>query len=144
MVVTLLVANGCEHAAGVLRKTQEEAGTARSHVNSAASPILSDLSVSVRYAIIYAGVLMAAAVVLGVFVLWARRRMLSARQVSQGQSGKGFTIENLEALRRDGQISDEEFSRLRRVALGLGEAGDKSNTCPSSPPLKGDDGTVSD
>lgn len=112
-------------------------------MNSAASPILSDLGDSVRYAIIYAGALMAAAVVLGVFVFWARRWMLFARRVPQDQTGKGFTIENLEALHRNGQISDEEFSRLRRAALGLGEAGDKSNTCPSSPPLKGDDGTVS-
>ena len=52
-------------------------------------------------------------------LLWLKRR-LSRREAG---GGSGFSIEELEEMRRSGRISTEEFRRLRSVLLGLQGAG---------------------
>ena len=60
-----------------------------------------------------------------VVIYFARRyrnRLWSRKNSSSGQ----LTIEKLEKMRRDGLISQEEFSALRKAALGLGPAAGRS------------------
>ncbi len=64
----------------------------------------------------------ALAVVIALFgwlVLWLRRKMASPLP---DDTFKGFSINNLEAMHQSGQLSREEFQRLRRAALGLSGA----------------------
>jgi hypothetical protein len=76
------------------------------------------------------GALMVVAFVAGFFVLRARRRMLEKARAD----GPGFVVEELEAMRRSGQISAEEFRALRRKALGLAPESDKDNARPAPTP----------
>ena len=75
----------------------------------------------------------ALAVVIALFgwlVLWLRRKMASPLP---DDTFKGFCINDLEAMHQSGQLSREEFQRLRRAAFGLSGA-------PLSPsPGGGDD-----
>jgi hypothetical protein len=59
-------------------------------------------------------------------VMAAVRRRLHSRRPTD------FEIDTVENLHRQGLISDEEFSRLRRKALRIGQG-------PSAPPAEGDD-----
>lgn len=62
-----------------------------------------------------------AVVVLGVVLVWARK--YAQRSARGGADAPGpLSIERLEKMHRDGLISHEEFSALRRTALGLGPA----------------------
>ncbi|MFW6062494.1 MAG: hypothetical protein ACOC93_06765 [Planctomycetota bacterium] len=68
-------------------------------------------------------------VVLTVFVLggaivfyWLKRRLLSDDHEDRW---RGFSVGSLEELRDRGQLTDEEFRRLRNSALGL-DVGDQS------------------
>ena len=59
----------------------------------------------------------------GVLVLGAV--MLAARwyyrkSMAGDEHAGSFDVENLRKMHEEGQLSDEEFSRLRRTALGLG------------------------
>lgn len=69
-------------------------------------------------------------------LLWLRRRVRAA-----GESGRAeaFSVESLERMRLEGRITDEEFKRLRRQALGLAGAGGEKPISPSSTPRGGDD-----
>ena len=67
---------------------------------------------------LYGGIVIAAILALGVLLVAMRRRL-------HGQPGRGggdLSVEQVEQLRRNGTISDEEFATLRRRALGLGAA----------------------
>lgn len=75
----------------------------------------------------------ALAVVIALFgslALWLRRKTVSPLS---DDAVKGFSINDLESLRQSGQLSREEFQRLRRAALGL------SDTPPGPSPGGGDD-----
>jgi hypothetical protein len=93
--------------------------------------------VSIVRLLVYGGVAIGAIVVLGAVLLLIRRR-LHAPGLREAESGPAFTIEQLEAFRRMGTISEEEFSRLRRMALNLGSpAAEQKNT--GSRPAEADD-----
>jgi len=77
--------------------------------------------------------------VLATAAAWVRKRLL-ARPRRQARGDSGFTIEHLEAMHASGQISREEFGRLRRQALKLDAAGGTDGQGHSSPPLGDDDG----
>lgn len=74
----------------------------------------------------------------GMLVLWIRSRSLSSRR-QDGTKDGGFAMEHLQDLRRSGQISEEEYRRLRRVALGFGEVKAKTDDSASSAPPAGVD-----
>jgi len=91
------------------------------------------------------GVLILALVIGGsVLVPWLRRRFHPSGRAGRGAPGAGFRIERLEAMRRDGEISEEEFRVLRRSALGLDRGVGKTQDSASSRPTGRDDdeGTV--
>ncbi len=50
------------------------------------------------------------------FFSWFRKRY---RSPGAEESGRAFTVEDAQRLYQAGTISKEEFSRLRRIALGL-------------------------
>jgi hypothetical protein len=79
--------------------------------------------------LILAAALIAGFLLLGGLVIWLRRRSLKAQQ----PDGPAFELQQLEDLKRMGTVSDEEFRRLRRAALGLPPA--EPNAAKSSPPL---------
>ncbi|MFA6134250.1 MAG: SHOCT domain-containing protein [Phycisphaerae bacterium] len=81
--------------------------------------------------------LLVAVIVMALVMLWARRRSrnLIQRSGPQGPPDIGFTLERLRELRRSGQISEEEFNRLRQIALGLdGSARHEVTSASSTPP----------
>lgn len=90
--------------------------------------------------IVWGLVLLVVLLVAGVALELARRRWLAPREGDES-AGSGFSMERLETLRRAGQISDEEFDRLRRQVLGLPAAGNPPPRGSSSPP-GGDDGNA--
>jgi len=82
-------------------------------------------------ALIWGCVLVGVVLALGVFLLWLRRKYHPAygRQDTERRS---FSIEDLEVLRSQGQISEAEFRRLRRKVLGLdAPAEDRDNPMSS-------------
>lgn len=56
-------------------------------------------------------------------MVWLQRRFRSPKGTDVREP---FTVEKVEQMYRHGLISDEEFSRLRRIALGLPEKNDKT------------------
>jgi len=80
-------------------------------------------------------ILFLAIVAMGVVVIFARKKFLESRQ-NDGQGG-GFEIENIEALRNS--LTDEEFSLLRKRALGLTGENEKKSTPSSRPGANQDD-----
>lgn len=85
-------------------------------------------------------VLLTLCVVSGLVLLWLRRRMAKA----DNSSLVSFSIEALEDMRASGQLSEEEFRRLRRTVLPLGmqemaQQAEKADNCTLSPPSDGDD-----
>ena len=91
------------------------------------------------------GLLILAMVVGGsVLIPWLRRQFHPSGRTRDETLDRGFTIGRLEAMRREGEISDEEFRVLRRSALGLDAGPGKTHNSASSSPAKRDDdeGTV--
>ena len=87
------------------------------------------------------GFVMLAMVFVGTVVIpWVRRRFHPANRAASVDSG--FKVDELEAMWRDGRISEQEFRVLRRAALGLGMEVAKTDNSASSPPLAGDDDEV--
>jgi hypothetical protein len=73
------------------------------------------------------GVVVLAAMLMGGVLMWAKK--YAQRALKGGIEPPGqLTIEKLEEMRRSGLISQEEFSSLRRAALGLGRAADKGHS----------------
>ena len=85
------------------------------------------------------GSLLAVLLLLGVVVApWVRRKYHpSSIGGSHGQSA--FDIDSLERMRSEGLITDEEFRKLRRAALGLDVGAAKADNSTSSAPGGGDD-----
>ena len=84
--------------------------------------------------LIYGSLLMVAIVAGGIVVtIWLRRMVRRGQDIADQA---GFSIEHLEKIHRLGQISDEEFRRLRKFALGIenqtGEKGDSPLSCRAS------------
>ena len=97
----------------------------------------------------WGGILMVAIAALGIAVIVLRRRTLYR---ADSAASENFSIGQLESLRDTGQISAEEFKRLRRGLMGLREdqagahqAGPAAKTdtneanCPLSEPPAPDD-----
>jgi hypothetical protein len=84
------------------------------------------------------GALIVVFVAAGLLVMWTRKRYL-ARPRQGAESGKGFGIEDLEAMLTSGRITKEEFRLLRRSALGLEASGASGDNSTSSPPPADDD-----
>ncbi len=60
-------------------------------------------------------VVLGLAVVLGVAVLVYRRKYFSQKQ----ERTETFTLDDLRQMRRQGQISEEEFHRMREAVIGI-------------------------
>jgi len=90
-------------------------------------------------------VLVCMGLIAGVFVIgavvipWIRRRFHPGARREDGTRTGGFSLEELERLRRSGGISDQEFRLLRRQALGLDGPAGKMDDCALSRPVGGDD-----
>jgi len=85
-------------------------------------------------ALLWGGVAVALLLLLGAGLMWLRRRTCSFGQSEGADAGSGFSIGDLESLKASGLLSDEEFCRLRRAALGL-DASEAAcdNSCSSAP-----------
>ena len=84
---------------------------------------VSGLALSAAAEVVVSGtILILALLALAGGLFWARRAWLKPRPKDDLSALAGFSIEHLEEMREAGQISKEEFSRLRRMALGLEEA----------------------
>jgi len=101
---------------------------------------LSGLALSAAAAAVVDGIILILALLLlaGGFY-WARRIFLTPRPKDDLAASAGFSLERLEKMLQEGQISREEFSRLRRMALGLEEAGQTGDNSVS-PGGEDDDG----
>ena len=80
--------------------------------------------------LIWSAVALAAVVVLGLVVLAAKR--FYVKSLHDGPQQQDFTLESLERLRDAGEISREEFARLRRARLGLPPENEKDESKSSS------------
>ncbi|MFP4054589.1 MAG: hypothetical protein ACLFV7_12080 [Phycisphaerae bacterium] len=79
-----------------------------------------------------------AVLVIGVIVFhvvrrWAFRRM-------EDEYGPGFNMDQLERMRREGSISEQEFRTLRAGLLGLPAPTEETQETSSSGVMDGDDG----
>jgi hypothetical protein len=78
--------------------------------------------------------------VVGVVLFYVLRRYALRWKSPQNKSIEAFTMDDLEALRASGQLSDEEFRTLRAGLLGLGDSPPKSPETSSSGVSGDDDG----
>lgn len=92
-------------------------------------------------ALMWGGILMVLALGLGALLLIIRR--LYFRWL-KGEESERFSIETLEQMRESGQIDGAEFSRLRRVSLGLSPPETGKAKCESRVDNKLDDGENAD
>jgi len=67
--------------------------------------------------VLWAGVVFLALLVLAGWVFLRIQKRWDPRRQGSSSSDEALTIEQIEALRRAGQISDEEFAVLRRAVL---------------------------
>jgi hypothetical protein len=70
-----------------------------------------------RHAIAAFTVVIVVIFVAGFAVLWLRKRL---RKELDGSRPQAFEIEQVNDMLRNGEISPEEYRRLKRLALGLG------------------------
>jgi hypothetical protein len=89
--------------------------------------------------IIWGGIVIAAVLLLGFVLMWVRRKYHPAGGAARPRDEAGFTVDDLERLHASGQISREEFKRLRSVALGLGGASGPAGDSSSSVAVFSDD-----
>ena len=87
--------------------------------------------------LLWCAALTVAIVVFGVAVQVLRKKFHPGAQPPQ--EPKAFSLEYLERMRDTGQISSEEFRRLRRTTFGLDPAGDEPHNASSSGGGKPDD-----
>jgi len=101
---------------------------------------LSGLALSAATAVVVRGIILIL-VLLGSAAgfYWARRALLKPRRQDELSPPAGFSMAHLEKMLQAGRISKEEFSRLRRMALGL-EEGAQSGDNSVSPGGQDDDG----
>ncbi|MHC4717990.1 MAG: hypothetical protein ACYS5V_13530 [Planctomycetota bacterium] len=82
---------------------------------AASAPSAQRSGASIRELLMWACVAMAAVLLLGLVVVLIRRAALSPDSRPPAQ----MAVEQVEQLHRDGALSDEEYRRARRLALGL-------------------------
>jgi len=86
---------------------------------------------------VLAGVFIVVLVLAGVIIVpWVRRRYHPS---SRDEQGSVFDIVHLEKIHSQGLITDDEFRRLRRAALGLDMKPAKQDNSASSAPVGRDD-----
>jgi hypothetical protein len=79
----------------------------------------------------------------GLVIPWIRRRYHPSARRQDGTQAGGFEMERLKELHRTGEVSEEEYRRLRRLALGLPPVKAETNDSTSSDPPAGvDDGSI--
>ena len=77
--------------------------------------------------ILVAGAIFLVVLILGGFlVCWLHRKWDPRRRQGADQDGK-LTIEQIESMHKTGQISDEEFTAMRRVVMGLDSTAEKNS-----------------
>ncbi len=81
-------------------------------------------------ALILCGIVMGVVLLLGLGLLLVRRYYLKV--LTQKPGKMDLSIEAMEELRESGQITDDEFRRLRRVSLGIIEPADEKDQSESS------------
>jgi len=87
---------------------------------------------------LWGGAAIVSLLLLGAGLIWLRRTCSSgAREGDDG--GAGFSIGDLESLRASGLLSEDEFRRLRRVALGIDASEAACDNSCSSAPMELDD-----
>lgn len=87
------------------------------------------------YLFVAGGVFILLTLLLGLLIIpWIRRRYRW-----DDEPGPALDIESLERSLREGLITDEEFRRLRRIALGLDIKPANPDNSASSAPVGGDD-----
>ena len=97
------------------------------------SPPVGAVSDGYSGVMIWGGVAMVAVLLLGFGMLWFRRKF-HPDSVLREDTPASFSIENIEKMRADGIISDDEFRCLRAGALGLDAPKvDNDNSTLSSP-----------
>ena len=99
-------------------------------------------STKVRDLMIWLAVVVAAVAVLGAAVFLARKYVQKAMK-GRAESRGELTIEKLEEMYQSGQISREEFSSLRKAALGLGARAMERNL-PVRPARQAPTGSTAD
>ncbi|MBN1554291.1 MAG: hypothetical protein JXA11_06070 [Phycisphaerae bacterium] len=87
---------------------------------------LAVITASQKDVLLAGGILIAVLIAAGFVVLHIRRRW-DPRRKKESLSA-GMTIEQIEAMRRAGRISDEEFSVMRRRVLKISPAGKESES----------------
>jgi hypothetical protein len=86
--------------------------------------------------LIWAGVFGGALMVLGAALLYIRRRFNLKYYESQDAA---FRMEDLERMRESGEITEDEFRTLRKVALGLDAPAQEADNAPLMAPGEDDD-----
>ncbi|MCK4275135.1 MAG: SHOCT domain-containing protein [Phycisphaerae bacterium] len=77
----------------------------------------------------------------GAVVLYLRGKFYAARN---RRAAPGLSMETLQQLRQSGEISEQEFARLRRSSLGISEpTGERANSTSSRPPADDDENHAS-
>ncbi len=70
---------------------------------------------------IYAGLIAAAAILMGIVSLAIRKRMLTPDEPDAG-GGMGFTLSDLREMHRRGELTDEEFDQAKRRLIANARA----------------------
>jgi len=89
------------------------------------------------YVVVCVALILVIIVIGAVVIPWIKRRYAGGGEVSGPE--QGFSIEHLQRMHDSGEISREEFRRLRRAALGLEAETAKTDNSPSSWPSADDD-----
>jgi len=97
--------------------------------------LLAAASAKMRDALLYGGAGLFVVLAGVVVIVWLRRRLHDG-----GAKTEAFSVEQLEVMRAEGRISDEEFRGLRRALLGLDAGPAKKDASGLSEPPEDDDG----
>ena len=92
---------------------------------------------NVEQVLILCGLLIVLLIVSYVVIVYLRRRLLAG---SREEPSAALTMEDIESLRKNGQLSEEEFSRLRQSLMGLDKPDTKGQNSALRQPAKDDDG----
>jgi hypothetical protein len=94
---------------------------------------------SVMQVLVSGSIFLVVILITGLVLLKVRKWSQESQKQDVSSLGTGFSIDDLDALRQAGQLSDEEFRMLRRRALHL-DAGPAKADNPLTDKGKPDDG----
>lgn len=81
---------------------------------------------------VWGGLLLAAVIALGAAVWWIRRRLFAG---DEPDSGDIWSLQHLRELRRTGQLTEDEFQKLKaQVIAQFSPPGDESEEDAQVPP----------